>query len=61
MSVRFVPNLALEGAVLCLREGQRNRAEDIARRSRELELSGDGRFDELFVSCMSLGEPDEDY
>ncbi|MBE6758557.1 MAG: DUF4445 domain-containing protein [Ruminococcaceae bacterium] len=61
MTVSFVPNLALEGAVLCLRKEQRQRAADIASRSRELELSGDGRFDELFVSCMRLGEPDDDY
>ena len=61
MSIRFVPNLALEGAVLCLEEEHRQRAADIARRSRELELGGDPRFDELFVSCMRLGEPDEDY
>ncbi len=61
MNVSFVPNLALEGAALCFDEEQRHRVADIARRSRELELGGDERFDELFVRCMRLGEPDEDY
>jgi len=59
--ISFVPDLALEGAALCLRETERRRVLDIAGGAQVLELTGDDRFDCLFVSCMCLGEPDEDY
>lgn len=59
--VRFEADLALEGAELCLREEGRRRAADIAAGAQVLELTGDDRFDCLFVSCMRLGEPDEEY
>jgi len=59
--VQFMPNLALEGAVLCLEESARHCAADIAESAQVLELTDDDRFDQLFVSCMRLGEPDKDY
>ncbi len=61
IGTRFLPNLALEGAVLCLEESARSRAADIADRAQVLELTDDDRFDQLFVGCMRLGEPDQDY
>jgi len=61
MNVCFEPNLALEGAVLCLEEKARERALAIAAGARVLELTDDERFDRLFVSCMRLGEPEEDF
>lgn len=57
----FLPNLALEGAVLCLEESSRVRTSRIAGSARVLELTEDDRFDQLFVGCMRLGEPDQDY
>lgn len=59
--VRFLPNLALEGAALCLTSEGRAQVLDIARSAEVLELTGDDRFDQLFVSCMRLGEPDDMY
>lgn len=61
MTVRFLPNLALEGAVLCLEEKHRIGACGISDSARVVELTDDDRFDRLFVSCMRLGEPDQDY
>ena len=59
--IHFEAQLALEGAELCLREEERRRAVQLASEAQVLELTGDDRFDRLFVSCMRLGEPDMDF
>ncbi len=61
MAVDFLPNLALEGARLCLSEDGRRKAIRLAEEAQVLELTGDSRFDSLFIGCMRLGEPEKDF
>lgn len=54
--VSLAPNLALEGAALCLSESERGRAAQIAGRCSVVDLTGDALFDELFIGNMAFPE-----
>ena len=52
----FEPAMAMRGAMLCCDAEGRRYTEGTAARCRCIELSGDGRFDELFIEHMEFPE-----
>jgi uncharacterized 2Fe-2S/4Fe-4S cluster protein (DUF4445 family) len=56
--IRYVGNAASLGAQLCLiSEGERARAETIARSIEHVSLAAHPDFQEIFVECMNFPRP----